>query len=136
MPRLPSRYDCGQLDWIIVDAQDRVVCRSTAKDAACAAKALDPGTRTYTGTHSLDALAGPIDNPVDGDFTTIAPLGATTAGTMTPGAARVATLTLQVAGVPGVYHLRLTHGSYYSAAQGASAPMTPGPTFEIRVGSP
>ncbi|MBI4579172.1 MAG: thrombospondin type 3 repeat-containing protein [Planctomycetes bacterium] len=131
---LPSRYNCGQVDWIIVDAQAAVICRSTVKDAACAGRALESGTQTHTGTHGLDALAGPINNPVDAWFTTIAPLGATTAGTMSPGAARVATLTLQVAGVPGVYHLRLTYGTYYTAAQGGSAPMDPGPTFEIRVG--
>ncbi|MBI4580260.1 MAG: hypothetical protein HY718_11195 [Planctomycetes bacterium] len=39
-----------------------------------------------------------------------------TSATMTSGAARVAAVTLQVAGVPGVYQLRLSYGNYYSAA--------------------
>ena len=130
---LPSRYNCGLLDWEIRDAQLQVICRSTVQSAACAASALDSGTQTWTGIPGLDAVAGPMNNPVDGSFTSPASLGAATSGAMGTGAARVATLTLQVAGVPGTYHLWLSYGSY-STGDGTSVPMQAGPTFEIRVG--
>ncbi len=48
------------------------------------------------------------------------------------GAARAATLTFQVAGVPGTYHLWLSYGSYSTGDE--AMPMQAGPTFEIRVG--
>ena len=130
---LPSRYNCGLLDWEIRDAQLQVICRSTVQSAACAASALDSGSQTLTGRPGLDAVAGPMNNPVDGSFTSPASLGAATSAAMGNGAARVATLTFQVAGVPGTYHLRLSYGSY-STGDGTSVPMQAGPTFEIRVG--
>jgi hypothetical protein len=130
----PSRYDCGQLYWMIVNAQGRVVCQAWVKDAICADRLLSPGATAFTGNYALDALAGPISTPAGSIFTSASPLGATTSRTMPQGAVRVATLTLNVAPTPGMYELSLTGANYYAGTQGAFLPMQAGPAFVISVG--
>ncbi|MCL2330786.1 MAG: hypothetical protein FWC56_05740, partial [Phycisphaerae bacterium] len=59
------------------------------------------------------------------------------ANEMATGPKRVATLKLQVAGVPGTYQLWTTYGSVYLADPNASnrhQQMLPGPVFTINVG--
>ena len=76
---VPSYYNCGVLDWMIVDAQSHVICRSTVKDAACAARSLEAGTQTWTGTPGLDVVAGPINHSAEkGFWTSASSLGAVT----------------------------------------------------------
>ena len=129
---LPSYYNCGLFDWEVRDASFHLICGSNVQNAACAPKALEPGTTTWTGMPGMDVLAGPMNNPIDGYFVSSTSLGGLTSSAMGTGAKRVATLTLHVAGVPGTYHLWLSYGSYFVA--GASMPMQPGPLYEIRVG--
>lgn len=129
---LPSYYHCGLLDWGIRDAQLRLICGSKVQNAACAPRALEPGTYTWTGTPGMDALAGAMDNALDGYFVSPAPLGGITAASMMAGANRVATLTLNVAGIPGTYHLWLSNG--ICSADGVTTQMQAGPLLEIRVG--
>lgn len=131
---LPSRYNAGLFDWEVRNAQLNIICRSTVQDAQCAARALEAGTMTWTGMPGLDYLAGPMNTPVDGYFASPSSLGGIPSAAMGIGANRVATLTLNVAGVPGAYHLWLSYGSYYSVSAGTSTPMQTGPAFEIRVG--
>ena len=96
---LPLR---ARADWMIVDAQSHVICRSTVKDAACAARSLEAGTQAWTGIPGLDVVAGPMNHSAEEAFwTSASSLGAITSRSSSAGAARVATLTLQVAGVPG-----------------------------------
>jgi len=129
---LPSYYNCGLFDWEVRDAQFHLICGSKVQNAACADKALEPGTTTWTGIPDMDAVAGPMNYPVDGYFVSPSSLGGITSIAMGSGAKRVATLTLNVAGVPGVYHVWLSYGS--SSVVGTSMPMQTGPMFEVRVG--
>ena len=130
--QLPSYYACEQLDWMVLDAQDRVVCRSSANNAACVNRLLEPGASGYTAS-GLDMLHGAINTPEGSYFTTASPLAALTCTTLDSGAVRVATLTLHVAGAAGTYHLSVANGSYYSVATTQQQPMQPGPVFEIQV---
>jgi hypothetical protein len=130
--QLPSYYACDRLDWMVLDAQGRVVCRSTANNAACVNRLLEPGAIGYTAS-GLDLLDGGINTLEDSYFTTPSPLSALTATALESGTIRVATLTLHVAGVPGTYHLSVANGSYYSATTGQPQAMQAGPVFEIRV---
>lgn len=129
---LPSYYNCGWLGWVILNTQEHIICRSTVKDAACADRALETGAKITTGTHGLDMLAGAINTPVDSYFTAASSMGAVMTNTMGPGAARVATLTFQVAGVPGIYHLWLVSGSFTSV-NGTPVSSQTGPVFDIQV---
>ena len=52
----------------------------------------------------------------EGFWTSASSLGAVTSSSGLAGTARMVTLTLQVAGVPGTYHLWLSNGSCYSTA--------------------
>jgi hypothetical protein len=130
---LPSYYNTGLLDWEVRDVQSHLICRSTVKDAACAGRATEDGAETWTGIPGLNMAAGPMNNSFEGVFVSAASLGGLPSAAMTTGAYRVATLTVQVAGTPGTYHLWFSYGSY-STGNGESAPMQTGPTFEIRVG--
>jgi hypothetical protein len=67
-------------------------------------------------------------------YTSATPIGAITSRPIAGRAARVATLTLDVAGVPGTYTLTLTNGTWYAAAASEQGSMQAGPAFEIRVG--
>ena len=69
-----------------------------------------------------------------GQFAAQASLRAITSAEMTTGAFRVATLTIDVAAVPGTHSLSAVYGSYSATGTGESATVLPGPTFEIRVG--
>jgi hypothetical protein len=130
---LSSYYNTGLLDWEVRDVQSHLICRSTVKDAACAGRATEDGTETWTGLPGLDLAAGPMNEPFEGVFVSPASLGGLPSAAMTTGAYRVATLTLQVAGTPGTYHLWFSYGSY-STTNGESQPMQTGPTFTIQVG--
>jgi hypothetical protein len=130
---LPSYYNTGLLDWEIRDVQSHLICRSTVQDAACAGRATEEGTETWTGIPGMNMAAGPMNNSFEGVFVSAASLGGLPSAAMTTGAYRVATLTLQVAGTPGTYHLWFSYGSY-STGNGESASMQTGPTFTIQVG--
>ena len=79
---------------------------------------------------------GPNDSlsAEEGFWTGASSLGAVTSSSGLAGTARVATLTIHVAGVPGTYHLRLAYGGYGSSTDGATMPMQTGQVFEIHVG--
>jgi hypothetical protein len=130
---LPSRFNTGMFDWEVRDPQFHIVCRSTVEDAACADRALESGNRTWIGIPHLSALAGPMNLPLDGFYVSAGGLGGLPSAAMTTGAFRVATLTLQIAGAPGTYHLWMSYGTY-SLGDGASGSMLTGPTFTIQVG--
>ncbi len=135
------------------------------QDAACVGRAVDPGARTWTGIPGLDAAAGSMDVPLDeggvsdnggrdarpprrgrrarcpppkdedGGFASRAPLGAIASGPLGPGSARVATLTLNVAAVPGTHNLWIACGGYQPTTAGAEAAfMAPGPILAIQIG--
>ena len=82
----------------------------------------------------MDAAAGPMDVPLGAVFAAQASLGATTSSRMTTGAFRMATLTINVAAVPGTHRLSAMYGSYSATGAGESALMSPGPSFEVEVG--
>jgi hypothetical protein len=58
----------------------------------------------------MSAAAGPLDPPSGSTFTARATLGGLTIVPLAAGSTTVATLTLDVAGVPGEYHLTFAEG--------------------------
>jgi len=128
---LPSYYHCGLIDWEIRNPRSQVICRSTVRDAACVGRSAEAGTQTWTGIPGLGALDGPMNLAMEGYFVSAGSLGAIARG-VGPGTARVATLTLNVAAVPGTYQLWPVYGSTTSAA--AVGQMQAGPAFVIHVG--
>jgi hypothetical protein len=103
-----------------------------------------PSLVQLTGQHAgqvmamfqdLSALAGPVNVPANGQFTTSAPLGASLRSAARIGPWAVVTLTLHVAGTPGVYTLGLAEATY-TALDNQSAPLTPRAPFTITVQGP
>jgi len=80
------------------------------------------------------AVGGPMNLPLDGYFVAQGSLGAIARNISAPGAYRVATLTLNVAAVPGTHRLWPAYGSYSTAPAASAAELQPGPAFEIHVG--
>lgn len=72
--------------------------------------------------------------PLDGYSVAQGSLGAIARNISAPGAYRVATLTLNVAAVPGTHRLWPAYGSYSTAPAASAAELQPGPAFVIHVG--
>ena len=69
----------------------------------------------------------------DGGFTSAHPILRLTEIALLPGTSPVATLTLDITGTTGVYHLSFAGGQYSAVPSLESAAMSAGPVFEIRL---
>jgi len=152
---LGSFYNSRYINWVVCDDQYRRLCQGPVQNATCVAQAIDTNdSQVYSGMR-MSWLDGPMniaaldfldEEEVDGDgnyYVANGLLDAMVADgmaeAMTTGPKRVATLTLQVAGVSGTYQLWPTYASVYLADKNAPErrqEMQPGPVFTIVVEEP
>jgi len=85
----------------------------------------------FATVDNLNAAGGALSVPAGGMFTSSAPLGGWLRNPVSGGPATVATLMLQVAGVPGTYTLGVVDGMCYIDT--GETPMETGVPFLITV---
>lgn len=131
-----SRYDCDTAWWAVVSPDGAMGCHSWIKDAHGIERLAEPGMSAILGNTDLSAIHGSLSTPMGDVFASANPIGGLTSRTLQPGYTRVATLTLNVAGQPGVYDLTIAGGEYFDGSEAMpQVPMDAGPAFEIRVGT-
>jgi hypothetical protein len=86
-------------------------------------------------SRGLDGLAGPMTVTTGNLLRSEVPISGALHAPAGPGSTVVATLTLQVAGIPGTYRLTTADG-YFADTTIRNGRITPAPALEVVVGSP
>ena len=136
------------MHWFIIGETGRVLAESSSAELADVERLLEPGVTASVATYDLSAIAGVIATPAasavvgaensettsaSGGFTSAHPIGGLTEVALLPGTSPVATLTLDITGTTGVYHLSFAGGRYSAVPSLETAAMSAGPVFAIRL---
>ena len=138
---IASFYDFTICDWLLFakDPQGKMEEANLLSPDVLFEPGVDPESLLGSGDYELmtlsfdlDAITGPVDTECGDIFTSVVDFGAVTQESLEPGMTTVATLSLQIASVEGVYTLTFADGSFVSDP-GNSVDMDAGLSLEITV---
>jgi len=112
---LPSQYDFSVMFWLPVPPEMDAAGQAGELTSNNGSMTVTPDVGLCSMAFDLSAVAGSISEPLGGVFATRAAIGGLTAIPLAPGSTTVATLTLDVVGQPGMYHLSVVDGLIFDA---------------------